>query len=332
MPLIDLQRRLAEVGRIRMGEKNGNRPTKRDTWRITSRDKARLEAVHAIYPGELRPWDNSGSAEWELLTETDSLDVMVLPGQTLSQWYELWSGGGCQRRCDGGTMIVPGDQPCMCPQDPEERAELAGKGKACKATSRLSVMLPNVQGFGMWRLETHGYYAAVELAGIADLLERATAQGEMLPARLRIDQRTSVKDGLTRRFPVPMLEVEATPNEIRQLATGPSTLESRNRAALPPAPPSGEPQGDGDALELEAVDDVEVVVDVADPVVPGSDAVSVPMLSESQRRKVFAAARAATVGEPALREILARVTGQESTAAIPASKLDEVLAAIEGAK
>lgn len=329
MPLIDLQRRLAEVGRIRMGEKSDKgAPRKRDTWRITSRDHARLEAVQAVYAGDLRAWDNNGSAEWELLTETASLNVMVLPGQTLSQWYEMWSGGGCQRRCDGATMIVPGDQPCVCPEDPEERAELAQKGKACKATSRLSVLLPDVQGVGMWRLETHGYFAAVELAGMADLLERATVQGEMLPARLRIDQRTSIKNGQTRRYPVPMLEVEATPHEIRQLGSG-AAVESR--PALPPGTPSpGVLHAGAESPELVAVDEGEVVGE-SPAVEPSSDVDSAPLLSEAQRRKVFAAARAKKLSEDALRAIIVGATGQTSTAAIPADKLETILAEIASA-
>src|SRR5207248_231981 len=104
MPLLDLQRRLVEVGRIRMGEKDGNRP------------------------------------------------------------------------------MVPDDGPGQGPPSHEERPALAAKGKACKATTRLSVRLPDVPGIGCWRLETHGYYAAVELAATADIIERATAQGVMLPA------------------------------------------------------------------------------------------------------------------------------------------------------
>lgn len=324
MPLIDVQRRLAEVGRIRLGEKGAKgQPVKRETWRLTSRDRNRLVAAQTIYPGELRPWNE----QHELLTETDELAVMVLPGQTLSQWYELWTGGGCQRRCDGERMTD--DQPCMCPVDPIERAELAKTGKACKATTRLSVMLPDVPGVGMWRLESHGYYAASELAGMAELLQHVTALGIMLPARLRIDQRTSVKGGQTRRYPVPVIDLEATPNEVRSLTSG----GSDEHKALPAAPLSAGPRAlgtDGDQSEQpQQGDDVDRDTRTSGAEATADPAIDVvPLIAESQRRFLFAEARDAGLGEDGLRAVVLDVTGQSSTAAIPLDKFDDVKAAI----
>src|SRR5690606_36837148 len=102
--------------------------------------------------GEVRPWDNGGSPEHELYTDTNQVPVVVPPTEmAFSQWYEQWSAGGCQVRCDG-QWDQQGDRACHC--DPESRA--------CKITTRLSVMLPDLPGLGVWRVETHGYYAAVE--------------------------------------------------------------------------------------------------------------------------------------------------------------------------
>jgi hypothetical protein len=252
---------------------------------------------------------------------------MVLPGQTLSQWYELWTGGGCQRRCDGERMVD--DKPCMCPEDPGERAELAKSGRACKATTRLSVMLPDVPGVGMWRLESHGYYAASELAGMAELLQHVTALGVMLPARLRIDQRTSVKAGQTRRYPVPVIDLEATPREVQALASG-----SDVRPALPAATPSAGPRalGPSDGAGVEhhqgGVAEAAPPVEPAEPIVAVPAGDPAPLISESQRRYLFAEARDGGIGEDGLRAIVRDVTGQESTAAIPADKFDDIKVAI----
>lgn len=225
MPLLDLQRRLAEIGRIRIGdtvEQGGRkRPRKRDSFRLTSRDRTRLEAAQAIHGGDIREWNG----QWELDTPAKELPVMLIPGQELSQWYELWSGGGCQRRCDGEHEVLS-DGPCLCPPA-DERRDLAANGKACKPTTRLSVLLPDVPGIGCWRLETHGYYAAVELAGAAHVLQSATAQGVLLPARLRLDVRETRRGGQTRRFAVPTLEVDVAPTEVLAIAGAPA------RAALP---------------------------------------------------------------------------------------------------
>lgn len=206
MPIIDLQRRMRELGRIRIGKKNAkNQPERLDTFRLTSTSLPLIESASELYGGTANEWtDSPGAAkQYELVTEQPSIPVAVPPGQSLSQWYEMWSGGGCQRRCDGDRDIIS-DQPCIC----------AAKGQTaedrdCKPTTRLNVMLPELWDIGVWRLETHGWYAAVELGGIVPLLEAATSRNVALNARIRIDQRTVKKAGekYPRHFGVPVIEV-----------------------------------------------------------------------------------------------------------------------------
>lgn len=231
MTIIGLQRRLVEVGRIRMGEKNERGlPTRLETWKLTSRDQLRLTAAAKVFGGEVQEWkDHPG--QYELHTETDSLPILLMPGQALSQHYELWSGGGCKRRCDGEQEQLS-DGPCLC--DPDARE--------CKPHTRLNVLLPDVAGVGAWRLDTQGYYAATELTGTVDLLEIATMRGVLLPARLRIDQRAVLRDGQTKRFPVPTLDIDVRPLEMHAITQGAhegevADLPSGYRpvAALPPA-------------------------------------------------------------------------------------------------
>ncbi len=206
MTIIGLQRRLVEVGRIRMGEKaEGGRPVRLETWKLTSRDQVRLKAAANAFGGEVREWkDHPG--QYELHTTVDALPILLMPGQAISQWYELWSGGGCKRRCDGEQEQLS-DGACLC--DPEQRE--------CKPHTRLNVLLPDVAGVGAWRLDTTGYYAATELTGTVDLLEIATQRGVLLPARLRIDQRAVLRDGQTRRFPVPTLDIDIRPLEMHAI-------------------------------------------------------------------------------------------------------------------
>jgi hypothetical protein len=225
-----------------------------ENWRITSPSAELIAAVAALYGGEPKPWDNpaGGGQEWEVFTATDRLPVIVPPGDyAFSQWYELWSAGGCQRRCDGVTEQLT-TQPCMCPADVNERAAGAAQGRACKMTTRLSVILPDVPDVGTWMLESHGYYAAVELAGTDEILRMAGA-GRMIPAQLRIDQRTAKRNNETRRYAVPVLELTTVTSgqlttgaastlsngsALTTLATGevPVAVAGGDRPALPPPP------------------------------------------------------------------------------------------------
>jgi hypothetical protein len=205
-----LQRRLAEVGRIRTGDKTERgAPRKLDRFRLTSKDPARLQAAADTFGGTVRPWRDG---EHELYTDANEIPILLLPGQSLSQWYELWAGSGVQRRCDGVHDVLS-DGPCRCTNETGDRK--------CKPTTRLSVMLPDVPGLGTWRLESHGYYAAVELSAAAALLEAATAQGQILPARLRLEQRLKVEGGKTTRYAVPVLDIDVRVPEV--LALGRST-------------------------------------------------------------------------------------------------------------
>jgi hypothetical protein len=186
MAILGLQRRIREVGRIRMGvqvpTRSGKRaPKKLDKFRLTSPDRAVIEAVANVYGGSVTQWDNDSATQWEVFTDAVELRIALPPNPSdmaFSQHYEQWAKGFCSRRCNGQWDSVH-DKACDC--DPEDRT--------CKATTRLMVLLPDIAGLGVWRLETHGYYAAVELAGAVELIGQMAGLHSVVPARLRLDQR-----------------------------------------------------------------------------------------------------------------------------------------------
>lgn len=227
MPIIGLQQSQTEVGRIRFGVKVGGgrgRPTKLDRLRFTSPRRVLIEQIAAKYGGTVEPWQPPrGNQQWQVITDTAEVPVLIPPQDPAdSQWYEMWSAGGCLRRCDGQQEKIS-RQACLC--DPAARD--------CKIHTRLRVMLEDIPGLGAWRIDTGSYYAAVELPGIAQLL--AMAQGA-IPGRLVLDQRTVTRqvDGRpqTFNFAVPTLHVdEITP---KQLLSGrvQELIAARNNAAI----------------------------------------------------------------------------------------------------
>lgn len=214
-----IQRSLRELGRIRLGQqveyqKNGrtmHRPEKLKTFRLTSASRAYVDAAAEAYGGTVREWDSPRGREYEIVIESPTLDVLVPPGDAVAQAFEMWTAAGCIRRCDGIRQET--GAACACPSEASERTALAAKSppEACKPTTRLWVILPLLPDLGRWRLEAHGYYAAVELAGMAEIASMATSRGIMLPARLRIDQRRRKIPGQgTRDYIVPVLELPET--------------------------------------------------------------------------------------------------------------------------
>lgn len=255
MPIIDAQVRFRELGRIRIGQQvaggNGRkRPDKLETFRLTSASRDLIEAAATAFGGTAKPWTSPAGNQWEVVTTADTLDVVLLPDMALTQWNEMWSGGGCARRCDGRWETLS-DQACLCPADAAARRELAKDGRACKPTTRLSVMLPALPDIGIWRLEAHGWYAATELLGSMHLAGM-TGDGA-IRARLRLEQRETKRPGQpTMRYGVPVIELPglsvdrmlagggtaAIGDGIRQQVPGQTNRRERvARPALPAGPP-----------------------------------------------------------------------------------------------
>ena len=245
--LIGIQRRFMRLGKIRLGDKGPKgEPRKLAKFRLTSASLVLLEAAAAEYGGEVRDWAGSpDEGVFELYTDTDTLDIILPPvfsdrdgSPTLpySQAYEMWTAGGCVRRCDGETEILS-NKPCLC--DPEERE--------CKIVTRLNVLLSKLPGLGVWLMESHGYNAAAMIPGTLDLLMLAAARQQFIPAVLRLEQRTSKKGGQTRKFVVPVIDLpelrmaDVLQNGLTPGSPSPGVINAPSPRPPRPALPAGEP-------------------------------------------------------------------------------------------
>jgi hypothetical protein len=184
-------------------------PVKLKTWRLTSSNLEAISEASRLWGGKVEEWEQG----YELITETAELPVLV-PEQELeaSQWYTLYSGGGILRRCDGTTEFES-DGPCICLTE----IEGTDKERQCSVTTHLLVVLPQLPDIGVWRLTTHGWNAASELANTVDVLQQFVARGKMPEAVIAIEARTSKREGTTRNFIVPVLRI---PRSLQELGAG----------------------------------------------------------------------------------------------------------------
>ena len=250
VPLSQLQRRPPEAGRIRLGVKTGRAMKSIDTFRFTSPHQKAIEKLAELYGGQAQPWSDPKVAgnQWEVITKSNSIEVLAQPGGCTT-WYELWTGGGCARRCDGVTAEVPGrdgmeDTPCIC----------QAKGQAeCDPYTRLNVILPNLDFYGVWRLQTKGWNAAKELPGMFDMVVALAQEGRMVRAFLNLEQRKKVSGGQTKNFVVPTITVAASPDEL--LAGG--GVARPQLSAEPPA--SAGELGTGQVIDEPEVVEAQVV-------------------------------------------------------------------------
>lgn len=253
--------RIPEAGRIRTGVKAATRngktaPKALGTFRFTSHHRDQIDAIAAIYGGTVAAWDEPSAShphQFQVVTAADRVRVAIPGADALSQWYELWSKGGCLRRCDGETCEVaghdgPAEVACPC---------FAEGVRRCNLHTRLNVIIPDIAFRGAWRLETHSEYAAREIPGMVDLVIGAAQRG-FTTAELGLEERKVVRNGETKRFTIPTLTLAHTPEE---LLSGRAQLQALNPApmpALPAAPPAPTFAPDDDGIvDAEVVEDRE---------------------------------------------------------------------------
>lgn len=222
MPINSIQKRPPELGRIRLGEKTASgSPRKLETFRLTSFNKALLDEAARLYGGTVkRCTDPALKNQYEVVLASSSLPVYVAP-IPVSQFMENWEGGSCQRRCDSDTELRSG-LPCLCKSE---------ENMVCKPYTRVAFLLYELPGAaGFWRLESHGWNAAVELAATCDLLLGYYGlKGAPLACALRLEMRSGkfVEGGKTKtsRFMVPVIDVPYTPQDLLLMVQEQKALE-----------------------------------------------------------------------------------------------------------
>jgi Recombination directionality factor-like len=234
--IITLQRQMRELGRLRCGYsemkptrsgENKPQPVKSATWILTSRHRHYLEAAVELGWGrDIENWTPQGqrTSQWRLTTDMPSIDALLPPGDPISQHYEMWSGGGCTRRCNGEREQTT-NQACVCREEYGDEFYRRSAREVCKTYTRLGVILPQLPDVGQWQIVTKGYHSAVELPAQVDLIRYATGGTLAVPIALGIEQRSELDEGKRRDYQVVILQV-------RGAVMGPMLTAAAERAAI----------------------------------------------------------------------------------------------------
>lgn len=247
IPVTQLDARIPTAGRLRFGTKKRTAkgteyPVAIPHWRLSSHDKEAIEQIATLYGGTPEAWTDAPTAgQWQVFTEASELSIMLPPDPLGgSPIYELWSGGGCQRRCDGITVttlqatgpdtVDAVESPCIC----------SARGRLeCKVTTRLSVLLPEIKFAGVWRLDSGSWNVAHEFPGMVAMIQQLQARG-IVRARLGLEHRKVVVAGKTKAFIIPTLRVAESPNAILEGAAAVGALASGSQVVDAPALNAGD--------------------------------------------------------------------------------------------
>ena len=250
--IINRQKRLVEVGRIRLGaekpkENKPGRPLA--TFRFTSRNQTALAQIATLWGGEITEWTGH-RGQFQIYTQATEIPIWVAP-QPPSQAYEFYTKGGMQRRCDGETCVLLKDgkeipKKCACFAGGDQTAFGLGKD-GCSLYTRVQVMLPDIPAVGVWLMVTQSWYAAMEIPTVLGYLK------EMTEAVLAIEQRESVSNNQTKHYNVPVIRLEAGMT-FRTVMTGelpqmPAIAPQEARTDVEGSHPSEEPQYQAEGQE-----------------------------------------------------------------------------------
>jgi len=229
MPIRPIERRLPEIGRLRLGErKQPNRPGKPlETFRFSSKSKENVEAMAELHGGDVREWAENGRAEWDVILTSPVITILVPPDNSYMWRMEQWGRGRLSKWCDGliCNVVEEGpegkaevERPCECDEDEPE----------CQSTTRMRLMIDGLPVIGQVLMVTHSWNAAAEIPGLLEVIERAAQSGVIVPATLRIEQRTQVhRIHGTRHFKVPVVEPRTTFAQLVSGETGPALTDER---------------------------------------------------------------------------------------------------------
>lgn len=245
MPInIERQRALARIGKIRLGDRKPDRGAgkTRTTWRLTSPNKLAIEQVQAVYGGTVSQWEG----QWELLSDTATLSVMIDTRMSLDEGFEQYNGKTRTHDCDGlhcnfREIVRRGDKilscsdvrrvQCLC--DPRELgAALPDEERKCDTRTSLRVILPCTEDLCLWQFDSKSLQFNREVNGTLDSLRAiydpvGVRHGYCL---LTIQQRKSTVGDSVKHWSVAVLSMDPNPPDLVKtlLSRTPSAQSQRS--------------------------------------------------------------------------------------------------------
>ena len=168
-------------------------PGRLDTFRFTTGSRYIADAIAELYGGRSATWDTR-PVRGHHHRVRDQFVTVPPRDQVISQWYEMWTAGGlpsaaatrsasrsaAARACARTPKTPTNDDEVANAAAQRARLAKLNPPQACKLVTRINVMIPDLPGLGVFRLDTHSFYAAVEIGDEAALMQPAREHGVFL--------------------------------------------------------------------------------------------------------------------------------------------------------
>ena len=193
---------------FRSGRVVNRRPVSLSTWRVLTGDPGVADAVAQLMGGTPEEWDPAKEMHLEVVTEQQSVEVIIDGPEVIDERLILWGRTGPVHECDGEFYLSPAEdkgRPCGCPRLLRERKEAARAGRGPSPSITVPFRLAHDPELGLGRYVAHAWSFAEHLH---ELKQALLEVGEPALCHLRIEQvEYTTPAGETRRFRKPVVDV-----------------------------------------------------------------------------------------------------------------------------
>lgn len=116
-------------------------------WRVVTDDERIAGGIAELFGGQSEEFDPTKNMPWHVLTETNSVEVVIDGSKAVEDKLVQWGGvGGPMHECDGEFSLLSDDkgEPCGCPTTLRERKDRASKNRGPKPSINIEFTLPGV--------------------------------------------------------------------------------------------------------------------------------------------------------------------------------------------
>ncbi|GAA2609722.1 hypothetical protein SMC26_39525 [Actinomadura fulvescens] len=173
------------VGRFRSGRVEGRTPVALEEWRVTTGDPEVAAKVAEILGGSPEEWDTQGEDNLEILTDAESLKVIIDGPDSLESDLKLWGiGGVIIHHCDGVEFLDDDrkGEPCGCPETFADRKAEAKTGRGPKPDTRITFRLYDAPDLGKFRMQSGSWDLVRVLHEYANALQDVNEDSDGKPA------------------------------------------------------------------------------------------------------------------------------------------------------
>lgn len=199
---------------FRPGRQVNGRPVSLAKWRVLTGDPEVADAIAMLMGGTPEEWDPAKEMHLEILTDTNSVEVVIAGPDVIEDKLILWGRSGPIHECDGEFYLSPPEEkgkPCGCPRSLKERKKAAKAGRGPSPAITIPFRLAHAYDLGVGRLMSTSWKFAETIHEVKNDLAEV---GEEALCRLSLELvEFDLPDGEHVKYRKPRIDVLGSYND-----------------------------------------------------------------------------------------------------------------------